>query len=169
MVMAVNLSARQLDQPDLLEVIAQAIEHNGLDPACFEIEITESLLMNDSPAASAFFAGLRELGARVAIDDFGTGFSSMSYLLRFSVNRLKIDRCFIQDAPANVNSAAVTSAIIALAHELKVSVVAEGVESEEQMVFLREAGCDDAQGFHLCRPVAADQIASAMSAHTMAS
>jgi diguanylate cyclase (GGDEF)-like protein/PAS domain S-box-containing protein len=166
LVMAVNLSLRQLDQPDLLKVITQAIEDNGLDPANLEIEVTESLLMNDSPTASAFFEGLRELGVRVAIDDFGTGFSSMAYLLRFSVNRLKIDRCFIQDAPTNANSATVTSAIIALAHQLKVSVVAEGVESEEQMDFLRQAGCDDVQGFHLCRPVSADQIATAVAAHT---
>jgi diguanylate cyclase (GGDEF)-like protein/PAS domain S-box-containing protein len=158
MVMAVNLSARQIDQPDLLEVIESALRENDLDPACLEIEITESLLMNDSPHASEFFEGLRELGIRVAIDDFGTGFSSMSYLLRFSVNRLKIDRCFIQDSPANANSTTVTAAIIALAHQLKISVVAEGVESVEQMDFLREAGCDDVQGFYLCRPVPSEQI-----------
>jgi EAL domain-containing protein (putative c-di-GMP-specific phosphodiesterase class I) len=162
--MAVNLSARQLDQPDLLKVIEQALEQNELEPSTLEIEITESLLMSESNSASVFFEGLRRLGVRVAIDDFGTGFSSMSYLLRFSVNRLKIDRCFIQDSPTDSNSATVTSAIIALAHQLKVSVVAEGVETQAQMDFLRKAGCDDVQGFHLCRPVSADRIAFAVEA-----
>ncbi len=156
--MAVNLSARQVDQPDLLLVIERALAENGLQPADLEIEITESLLMSDSTNAMAFFEGLRSLGVRVAIDDFGTGFSSMSYLLRFSVNRLKIDRCFIQDSSTNPNSATVTTAIIGLAHQLKVSVVAEGVETEDQMNFLRAAGCDDVQGFYLCRPVPAEQI-----------
>jgi EAL domain-containing protein (putative c-di-GMP-specific phosphodiesterase class I) len=85
-------------------------------------------------------------------------FSSMAYLLRFSVNRLKIDRCFIQDVHQNANSATVTSAIIALAHQLKASVLAEGVESEAQMEFLRASGCDDAQGFHLCRPISPEEI-----------
>jgi diguanylate cyclase (GGDEF)-like protein/PAS domain S-box-containing protein len=169
LVMAVNLSSRQLEQPGLLEVIEEALVDNGLDPACFEMEITESVLMTESPNSTDFFKGLRELGARVAIDDFGTGFSSMAYLLRFSVNRLKIDRCFIQDSPSDLNSATVTSAIIALAHQLKVSVLAEGVESEAQMDFLRGAGCDDAQGFHLCRPMSPDLIASAVLDQTISS
>lgn len=167
LVMAVNLSSRQLDQPDLLRVIEDTISENGLDPACLEIEITESLLMSESTHATDFFEGLRELGVRVAIDDFGTGFSSLAYLLRFSVNRLKIDRCFIQDSPHNPNSAAVTSAIIALAHQLNASVLAEGVETEAQMEFLKLAGCDDAQGFHLCRPISAEGMASAVAAHSV--
>jgi diguanylate cyclase (GGDEF)-like protein/PAS domain S-box-containing protein len=166
LVMAVNLSPRQLDQPGLLDVIKEALTDNRISPACFEMEITESVLMSDSAIATDFFEGLRQLGARVAIDDFGTGFSSMAYLLRFSVNRLKIDRCFIQDSPHNQNSATVTSAIIALAHQLKVSVLAEGVENDVQREFLKAAGCDDAQGFHLCRPMAPEMIASAVLAQT---
>ena len=158
--MAVNLSARQLDQPDLLEVVESAIREHQLDPTRLEIEITESILMSDSPGSARFFEGLRRLGVRLAIDDFGTGFSSMSYLLRFSVDRLKIDRCFIQDCCTDPSSGAVTGAIIALAHELKASVVAEGVENREQMRFLEGAGCDQAQGFHICRPVPPEQIKS---------
>ncbi len=125
LVMAVNISARQLDQAGLLEVVQKAAKANSLDPASIEVEITESLLMSDTPHAFDFFEGLRKMGARVAIDDFGTGFSSMSYLLRYSVDRLKIDRCFIEDCCSNANSAAITSAVIALAHQLKVSVLAE--------------------------------------------
>ena len=160
LVMAVNLSSRQLDQPGLLRVVEEAIAENGLSAACVEMEITEGLLMRESPAATDFFAGLRNLGVRVAIDDFGTGFSSMAYLLRFSVNRLKIDRCFIADVHQNPNSATVTSAIIALAHQLNASVLAEGVESEAQMEFLRSVGCDAAQGFYLCRPIPSEEILS---------
>jgi diguanylate cyclase (GGDEF)-like protein/PAS domain S-box-containing protein len=167
--MAVNLSVRQLDQPDLLSVIEGALAKSGLDPTCLEIEITESLLMSDSPQAALFFDGLRRLGVRVAIDDFGTGFSSMSYLLRFSVDRLKIDRCFIQDCSTNPNSATVTAAIITLAHQLKASVVAEGVETQEQIDFLRSANCDDAQGYHFCRPVSAELIAAALRTSTACS
>ncbi len=161
LVMAVNVSARQLDQPDLLQVIEDALQVNRLDPSCLEIEITESLLMNDAPKAQSFFEGLRNLGVRIAIDDFGTGYSSMSYLLRFSVNRLKIDRCFIQDCSTSENSAAVTNAIIALSHQLKVSVVAEGVESRDQMNFLRGAGCDDVQGYYTGRPIPPELISAA--------
>jgi diguanylate cyclase (GGDEF)-like protein/PAS domain S-box-containing protein len=158
MVMAVNISARQLDQAGLLPIIQRAAKANNIDPASIEIEITESLLMNETPHAFDFFDGLRKMGARVAIDDFGTGFSSMSYLLRYSVDRLKIDRCFIEDCCSNPNSAAITSAVIALAHQLKVSVLAEGVETEEQMRFLRAAGCDDVQGFYTGRPVAPELL-----------
>jgi EAL domain-containing protein (putative c-di-GMP-specific phosphodiesterase class I) len=153
LVMAVNVSARQIDQAGLLQVVQRAAKANNLDPTSIEIEITESLLMSETPHASDFFEGLRKMGIRVAIDDFGTGFSSMSYLLRYSVDRLKIDRCFIEDCCTNANSAAITSAVIALAHKLNVSVLAEGVESEEQMTFLREAGCDDVQGYYTGRPV----------------
>ena len=152
LVMAVNLSSRPLEQPGLLRIIEETLAENHLDPACLEMEITESILMTESAHSRDFFEGLRQLGVRVAIDDFGTGFSSMAYLLRFSVNRLKIDRCFIVDSPQNPNSATVTSAIIALAHQLKVSVLAEGVETEAQLEFLRGAGCDDAQGYYLGRP-----------------
>jgi diguanylate cyclase (GGDEF)-like protein/PAS domain S-box-containing protein len=161
LVMAVNVSVRQLDQPDLLQVVEDSLRENGLDPSCLEIEITESLLISEAPRALLFLDGLRKLGVRIAIDDFGTGYSGMSYLLRFSVNRLKIDRCFIQDCSTSANSAAVTNAIIALSHMLKVSVVAEGVESQDQVDFLRKAGCDDAQGYFLCRPVPPELISSA--------
>jgi diguanylate cyclase (GGDEF)-like protein/PAS domain S-box-containing protein len=159
LLMAVNLSMHQLEQPDLFQVIENALTANRLDPASLEIEITESLLMNDSPKVTVFFEGLRKFGVRVAIDDFGTGFSSMASLLRFSVDRLKIDRCFIQDSCTNPNSATVTSAIIGLAHQLSIVVVAEGVETEEQMDFLRSAGCDYAQGFYLGRPMTAAMLA----------
>ncbi len=161
LVMAVNVSVRQLDQPDLLQVVEDSLRENGLDPSCLEIEITESLLISEAPRALLFLDGLRKLGVRIAIDDFGTGYSGMSYLLRFSVNRLKIDRCFIQDCSTSTNSAAVTKAIIALSHMLKVSVVAEGVESQDQMDFLKNAGCDDVQGYFLCRPVAPELISAA--------
>jgi len=158
LVMAVNVSACQLDQAGLLLIVQKAALANDLNPTSIEIEITESLMMTETPHASDFFEGLRKMGIRVAIDDFGTGFSSMSYLLRYSVDRLKIDRCFIEDCCTNPSSAAITSAVIALAHQLKVSVLAEGVETEEQMAFLRAAGCDDVQGYYTGRPVAPELL-----------
>jgi len=158
LVMAVNVSACQIDQAGLLLIVQKAALANDLNPTSIEIEITESLMMTETPHASDFFEGLRKMGIRVAIDDFGTGFSSMSYLLRYSVDRLKIDRCFIEDCCTNPSSAAITSAVIALAHQLKVSVLAEGVETEEQMAFLRAAGCDDVQGYYTGRPVAPELL-----------
>jgi diguanylate cyclase (GGDEF)-like protein len=150
---SVNLSPYQLEQSDLLAVVEQALKVNGLAPDRLEVEITEGVLMKDSPKANSALDALRNLGVRIAIDDFGAGFSSMSYLLRFSVDRLKIDRSFVRNCSTESNSSTVTGAIIALAHQLKLSVIAEGVETMEQVEFLKAAGCDLAQGFYYSRPV----------------
>jgi diguanylate cyclase (GGDEF)-like protein/PAS domain S-box-containing protein len=150
---AVNISPWQLERADLLEVVEEALAENDLDPGYLEIEITESALMGDSPRIIRNLDALRDLGVRVAIDDFGSGFSNMSYLLRFSVDRLKIDQSFIRECSFESNSSTVTTAIIALAHQLKLSVIAEGVETQEQADFLHAAGCDLAQGYFYARPM----------------
>ena len=163
LLVAVNLSPQQLEQENLLAVIEQALTENELPPEALEIEITETMLVSDSPVTVGVLHGIRALGVRIAIDDFGTGFSSMAYLLRFAIDRLKIDRSFIQNCSTESNSSAVTSAIIALAHQLKLTVVAEGVETRDQVAFLRGEGCDEVQGYYFSRPLALDAILNTIS------
>ena len=155
---AVNLSARQFRQKDLAEMIADAVRDNGLTPDRLELELTESMLMQDNEISQAVLASFTRLGFRVAIDDFGTGHSSLSYLKRFNVHTLKIDRSFVSDIPDNLEDCVIAQAIIALAHSLKLKVVAEGVETLAQMAFLRDLGCDEMQGYLLSRPLPAEQI-----------
>lgn len=162
---AVNISPWQLEQLDLVQVVQEALAENDLDAGRLEIEITESVLMGDSPRIARNLDALRDLGVRVAIDDFGSGFSNMSYLLRFSVDRLKIDRSFIRGCSSASNSSTVTTAIIALAHQLKLSVIAEGVETQEQVDFLHAAGCDQAQGYFYARPMPLKGDGSALDPH----
>jgi EAL domain-containing protein (putative c-di-GMP-specific phosphodiesterase class I) len=155
--LAINLSAREFRQPDLIGHIARVLAETGFDPACLEIELTESMLIDDSEAVLRIMAALGAMGVRVAIDDFGTGHSSLSYLKRFDVDTLKIDRSFVRDTPHDAEDSAIAIAVIALAHGLKLKVVAEGVETPEQMQFLRAQGCDEMQGYLLSRPL--DQAA----------
>ncbi|MDX9875469.1 MAG: EAL domain-containing protein, partial [Spongiibacteraceae bacterium] len=129
------------------------LEESGLDPTSLELEITENLLMSHTDEMEALLSRIRAIGVRIAIDDFGTGFSSLSYITRFPIDRIKIDRAFIRDIIDDRNSAAVTSAIIAMAHGLHIEVVAEGVETNAQREALRSRGCDGAQGFLIGRPV----------------
>ncbi|GAC1310675.1 MAG: hypothetical protein NVSMB21_18970 [Vulcanimicrobiaceae bacterium] len=150
---AVNISPRQLQQDDLPAIVRQALEEFDLTPATLELEITENMLVTDSRNALSVLEEVRALDVRVAIDDFGTGFSSMAYIMRFRVDRLKIDRSFVRDMTVDANSRAVTSAVIALAHGLQIPVVAEGVETEAHQTLLRRKGCDEAQGYLYAKPV----------------
>jgi diguanylate cyclase (GGDEF)-like protein/PAS domain S-box-containing protein len=155
---AVNLSARQFTHDRLLQEVARALDETQLDPTLLEFEITESLLMRDPMQASRLLASLKDMGIRLSVDDFGTGYSSLSYLRRFALDSLKIDRSFVQDLPGDADVAAITRAIIAMAHSLRLKVIAEGVETEQQLNFLREEGCDEMQGFLKGKPVPEDEF-----------
>ncbi|MDZ8222720.1 putative bifunctional diguanylate cyclase/phosphodiesterase [Nostoc sp. ChiVER01] len=158
--MSVNLSSRQFEQPYLVEVINQILEETELQASDLELEVTESFLMGNIERSIKTLKQLRELGIWLALDDFGTGYSSLSYLKRFPVNILKIDQSFVQDVMFNPDSVAVTNAIIALAKSLRLSITAEGVETQEQLDYLKMQGCDEGQGYYFSRPVPADVIAS---------
>jgi EAL domain-containing protein (putative c-di-GMP-specific phosphodiesterase class I) len=150
---SVNLSPKQLARDDLVDVVADTLRDTGLAPGCLELEITESSVMRDVDKSLATLLRLKELGVKISIDDFGTGYSSLNYLKRFPVDTLKIDRSFVSDIATNADDAAIVKAVISLAHILNLSVVAEGVECEEQHRFLMENGCDEVQGYHFGRPM----------------
>jgi diguanylate cyclase (GGDEF)-like protein len=148
---AVNLSAIQFHQPELVKELSAILWSTGAPAQALELEITETMVMRDPERAVAVMSELRAMGVRIAIDDFGTGHSSLGYLKRFPIDRLKVDRSFVRDLPHNGDDVAITRAVIALAHSLKMTVVAEGVEHQQQFDLLREQGCDEFQGFY-CRP-----------------
>jgi len=148
---AVNVSAQQFFRTNLVDLVENALAATGMAPEWLELEITESLLLQDIDEAVSILKRLKKLGISIAIDDFGTGYSSLSYLKMLPVNQLKLDRSFIVGLPENHDDAAITAAVIAMAHVLQVEVVAEGVEREEQRDYLRIKGCDKIQGF-LCSP-----------------
>ncbi|HEY6865176.1 MAG TPA: EAL domain-containing protein [Burkholderiales bacterium] len=149
---AVNLSARQFQRPGLDATIARLIEETGIDPRQLELELTETLLMRDAEQAIRVLRTLKSYGVRISVDDFGTGYSSLAYLKRFPLDALKIDRAFVHDVNNDADDAAITIAIINLAHSLKLKVIAEGVETQAQLHFLREHGCDEIQGYFFERP-----------------
>ena len=156
---AVNLSARQFAAQDVVGMAADIIAASGLDPHYLELELTESAVMADAEAFIRATERLKGLAITLSIDDFGTGFSSLSYLKRFAIDRLKIDQSFVRDVTRDANSAAIALAIISLAHSLRLSVIAEGVETEPQMSFLRRRDCDEMQGYLFSRPVAPEAFA----------
>ncbi len=156
--MAVNLSAKQFKDENLVQIVLSALHDTGLDPKMLELELTEGTLMDDARATMATLEQLRAIGVYLSIDDFGTGYSSMNYLKRFDVRALKIDKTFICGLPQDSENAAITRAIIAMAHGLKMVVVAEGVETDEQLVMLEEYGCDMVQGFYLGHPSPQESI-----------
>ena len=149
---SVNLSARQFQQPDLHERIDAVIRATGIDPTTLELELTESMLMADPAAATEVLRELANLGVKMAIDDFGTGYSSLAYLKRFPVTRLKIDQSFVRDLSTDLNDAAIVSAVVAMAVSLKLEVIAEGVETIEQLRYLETHGCHAIQGYYFSRP-----------------
>jgi diguanylate cyclase (GGDEF)-like protein len=159
---AVNLSARQFADPMLLPKLTQIIHASGLDPCSLELEITESVVMSHGECAVAALEKLKSTGVQIAIDDFGTGYSSLAYLKRFPIDTLKVDRSFIRDIPADSGDMKITRAIIAMAHSLKLKVVAEGVETADQLKFLETQRCDAVQGFLLFRPVPEEQVAAVL-------
>ncbi|WP_246664919.1 EAL domain-containing protein [Neorhizobium sp. P12A] len=155
---AVNVSAKQFSDPALAEHVVEALETSGLDPCWLELELTESTLMQDVPRALTVMRSLGTLGVRLSIDDFGTGYSSLAALKTFPFHRLKMDRAFVEALPRDETTVAIASAVISLARKLKLAVVAEGVETEEQLEFLRENRCDEAQGYRFSKPVAPGEI-----------
>ena len=156
--MAVNLSARQFKQQDIVKTVSRVLEETGCRPQWLELEITESVIMESPEAAAEILQKLSDMGVHLSIDDFGTGYSSLSYLKRFPIDSLKIDRSFVRDITTDADDAAIAKAVIALAHSLKMKVIAEGVETLEQLEFLRAQRCDQVQGYYLSRPVPVDQI-----------
>lgn len=156
---AVNLSARQFQVKNLAEVVGRALRKHNVNPELLRLELTESLLMSDAEESVQTLYHLKILGVQLSVDDFGTGYSSLAYLKRFPLDELKIDREFIRDAVSDPDDAAITVTIINLAHSLKLKVVAEGVETEGQLNFLRFHGCDEIQGFYFARPMTADLCA----------
>lgn len=156
--MAVNLSARQLYEAELVATVAGVLKQAGLDAAWLELELTESMLMQQVEGPEKLLRALKDIGIQLSIDDFGTGFSSLSYLKRFPIDYLKIDRSFIQDVPGDPNDAAIVKAVIAMAASLNLKVVAEGVETQEQIDFLHNHGCDDVQGFFFSQPVPTEKF-----------
>lgn len=155
---SVNLSARQFQQQDLAQHIAQLLKKQGCSADWLSLEITESVVMHNPDAAAATLRELSDMGIRVAIDDFGTGYSSLSSLKRFPIHTLKIDHSFVRDITTDADDAMIVKSVIALAHNMKMSVVAEGVENAEQLTFLREHGCDQMQGYFFSKPVPAVQL-----------
>lgn len=151
-VVGINLSAREFQQADLVDHVAAVLRETGLDPACLRLEITESLLMDDAPGTERGLRALRELGVRLAIDDFGTGYASLSYLQRFAVDTLKIDRIFVLGLDHNAEAEVIVRAVIALAHALNLEVTAEGIETAAHLERLRALGCDRGQGYFLGWP-----------------
>jgi diguanylate cyclase len=156
---AVNVSATQFRQGDLLGVIRAAVEQAALDPRFLELELTESAVMTSPEESAAILQELSGMGVLVSVDDFGTGYSSMSYLRRFPIDKLKIDRGFVKDLITRADDASIVRAIISLAHSLRLKVVAEGVETPEQLRSLKSMGCDQYQGFHFSPPLTATDLA----------
>jgi len=164
---SVNISARQFSDGQLGKRIATILEETGLPPACLELELTESILMREVNEAMQILDSLKNLGLSIAVDDFGTGYSSLNYLKQFPIDVLKIDRTFVDGLPEGEQDAQIARAIIAMAHSLNLAVIAEGVETHEQLEFLREHGCDEVQGYLFGRPMPANQFEAQFSNETL--
>lgn len=157
---SVNLSARQFKQEGLVESVADVLKNMDLDAKHLELELTESIVMNSAELFVSKLKELQDLGVQLSIDDFGTGYSSLSYLKRFPLHHLKIDQSFVRDIATDSDDAAITSTVISLGHSLNLKVIAEGVETEEQVAFLREHQCDEMQGYYFSKPLPAAEFAS---------
>jgi diguanylate cyclase (GGDEF)-like protein/PAS domain S-box-containing protein len=155
---SVNLSARQFEDKHLLREIERALKESALKPSSLELEITESMVMRDIQSSKKILEGIKSMGIRLAIDDFGTGYSSLVSIKRFPFDCIKIDRSFIKDIPHDPDDVAITQAIIAMAHSLRLKVIAEGVETREQLDFLTELGCHEFQGYYFKKPQPADEL-----------
>jgi EAL domain-containing protein (putative c-di-GMP-specific phosphodiesterase class I)/CheY-like chemotaxis protein len=164
--LAVNVSARQLLADDFERVVAGAIERHGIDPGLLELELTESMLMHDPEAAKALLHRLKSIGVRLSLDDFGTGYSCFAYLRRFPIDTLKVDQSFVRDMVADANTAGIVAAILALARRMRMHTVAEGVEHEAQLAYLRRLGCDAIQGYLFSRPLPEAEFLALLAADT---
>ena len=160
---SVNISSRQLKDINLCNLLAEVIEETQIEASKLDIEITESMLMGDVEAAIAQLYEFKKLGVCLSIDDFGTGYSSLSYLKRFPVDTLKIDRSFIKDIPEDRDDMEISSAIIAMAQKLNLKLVAEGVETEEQIQFLSRNNCFVIQGYYFSKPLPEGNISTFFS------
>ena len=158
LMMAVNLSARQLRQIDLLDLVKSTLAETGLDPRLLELELTESMIMRDPGRVSEILQQFSAMGVSLSVDDFGTGYSSLSYLKRFPINKVKIDQSFVHDITTDPDDAAIAKTIISIAHDMKMRVIAEGVETEGQASFLRKHRCDEMQGYLFSKPVPAEEF-----------
>ncbi|WP_420477006.1 bifunctional diguanylate cyclase/phosphodiesterase [Noviherbaspirillum sp. ST9] len=163
---AVNLSARQFHQGDLAETIADILRDLALPPDLLEVELTEGILMEDTSQTAAILEKLHKMGVQISIDDFGTGYSSLAYLKRLPIQILKIDQSFVRDIHTDPDDRAIVTAVIALAHSMKLKVVAEGVETQEQLAFLKEYACDMMQGYLFSRPVSGDEVLALLTTDT---
>ena len=150
---AVNVSGRQFAQPGFVREVAAILAETGITPTLLDLELTETVLMEDAEENLAVLRELKALGVRLSIDDFGTGYSSLGYLRRLPIGTLKVDRSFLAGVPSDEDRTTITSAIVALGRSLRLGVIAEGVESPEQVAFLRELGCDEMQGYLVSRPL----------------
>lgn len=165
LIVAVNISVRQFQHPDFLLMVKRTLAETGVNPSYIELEITESIMMNDAERTIAILEELRRLGLRLAIDDFGTGYSSLAYLKRFPLDKLKIDQSFVRNLTPHSGDAAIVQATIGLGHSLGLTVIAEGVETAEQLGCLRRWKCDEIQGFYYGPPLSVDTATTFIAAH----
>jgi len=156
---SVNISGKQFQEDNFLKKISNIIEDSSLNPKWLELEITENVLMHHAQITAEILHEIKEMGVRLSMDDFGTGYSSFNYLKSFPLDIIKIDKSFIDEIPQNPNDAAIVNAIISMAHNLNLHVVAEGVELKQQQIFLRDHGCDEIQGYYYSRPLPAKEFA----------
>jgi EAL domain-containing protein (putative c-di-GMP-specific phosphodiesterase class I) len=154
----VNISNVQLRQKDFADTVIKAIKASGMDPHDLELELTESIIMQNVEASIVRLRELKDIGIKLSFDDFGTGYSSLSYLKRIPLDTIKIDQSFVKDIPKKMDSSSIVKAIIAMGHSLNLNVVAEGVETEQQLTFLIENGCDEAQGYLISPPLSKDGL-----------
>src|SRR5690606_18430021 len=162
--MAVNVSARQFRSEGFVEAVARALHAHAIEPSCLELELTESALIDDRVQADRLLAELKDLGVLIAVDDFGTGYSSLSYLSGLPVDCVKIDRAFVTQAAKGGRDAAIVQAIVSLGHSLGLRVLAEGIETAEQLEFLSQQGCDEGQGYLFARPSPASGLGALLAA-----
>jgi EAL domain-containing protein (putative c-di-GMP-specific phosphodiesterase class I) len=157
--MAINLSSKQFQNKQLLRLVIKTLAEYAIKPEALELEITESVLMENPDDAAQLLRDVRGLGVRIAIDDFGTGYSSLAYLKKFPVNTLKIDQAFIADIVRDRNDEAIVASILSMAESLNLKVVAEGVETEGQLEIIQKMGCEEVQGYYFSRPLPAEGVA----------
>ncbi|MBF0445814.1 MAG: EAL domain-containing protein, partial [Magnetococcales bacterium] len=155
---AVNLSPRQFQQVDIHQMVETVLKETGLPAKYLELEVTESMMMDDSEKATSILNQFRDLDLSISMDDFGTGYSSLSYLKKFPIHTLKIDQSFVRDLTIDSDDSAIVSAIVSMAKSLKLRVVAEGVETVEQLEFLKKIGCHELQGYLISRPIPAEEF-----------
>jgi EAL domain-containing protein (putative c-di-GMP-specific phosphodiesterase class I) len=161
---AVNVSAVELRAKDFVLGVSDILTETGLEPHYLELELTETFLMEDSTSTSVVLQALKEMGVQLALDDFGTGYSSLSYLKRFPIDTLKIDQSFVRDLTTDADDASIVTAVISMGKSLHMGVVAEGVETREQLAFLQEQSCPEGQGYYFSRPVVAEEFTQLLGA-----